>query len=241
MVLTIIIGILAKTIRSIPGGATFILFLALGTHGVWSQQIGDSGFLPELNNPTHAFATGPKIFIDQAHNNFHTVDGRYQPFANLLRKDGYVLSGLESEFSAASLEPVDLLVIANALHESNLVEWQLPTPSAFTAAEIESLKNWVFEGGSLMLIADHMPFPGAAAQLAEVFGVLFSNGFVFPANRSELLKFYSTGYDLSDNLIFQGRDSTEKVDSIPSDLRGEHCRLPEYCDFTLPISQCCSL
>jgi hypothetical protein len=49
--------------------------------------------------------------------------------------------------------------------------------SAFSPTEIEVVKNWVKDGGSLLLIADHMPFAGAVADLAKAFGFIFFNGF----------------------------------------------------------------
>ena len=37
--------------------------------------------------------------------------------------------------------------------------------------------QWVHDGGSLLLIADHMPFPGSVAKLADAFGIVFLNGY----------------------------------------------------------------
>lgn len=70
-----------------------------------------------------------------------------------------------------------IYVIANSLHKSNINNWRLPTPSAFTDDEIENLNDWVKDGGRLFLIADHMPFAGAAEKLGRSFGVEFNNGF----------------------------------------------------------------
>ena len=44
--------------------------------------------------------------------------------------------------------------------------------------EIKAVKKWVNDGGSLFLIADHMPCAGAAKDLAAEFGFEFTNGFV---------------------------------------------------------------
>jgi hypothetical protein len=41
--------------------------------------------------------------------------------------------------------------------------------------------RWVEAGGGLWLIADHMPFPGAAAALASALGFTFHDGFAFRA------------------------------------------------------------
>jgi hypothetical protein len=99
---------------------------------------------------------------------------------------------------------IDVLVISNALHERNEKDWSLPTPSAFTTEEIAVVRSWVESGGSLLLIADHMPWPGAAADLARAFGVEFSNGFAgTPAGDVGPLRFdRNTG--LQDSSVTRG-------------------------------------
>jgi len=74
-----------------------------------------------------------------AHHNFHTADGRYAPFAKLLRRDGYRVEAWRTPFGA--LRGVDVLVISNALHERNEKDWSLPTPSAFTTEEIGVVRS----------------------------------------------------------------------------------------------------
>ncbi|NIQ57151.1 MAG: hypothetical protein GWN71_28375, partial [Gammaproteobacteria bacterium] len=81
-----------------------------------------------------------------------------------------------------------LLVISNALDSSNVNDWRRPIRPAFTEAEIEAVRAWVEDGGALLLIADHMPFPGAAAGLAAAFGVTFNDGFAFDPDRVALPK-----------------------------------------------------
>lgn len=66
----------------------------------------------------------------------------------------------------------DVLVIANALHAHNVSNWAKPIYQAFSSQEIKDIKSWVNNGGSLLLISDHMPFPGAIDSLAFSFGVL---------------------------------------------------------------------
>ena len=162
--------------------STFCVCYAL-TSIAFSQQLPQYEYEPPPFSPTFHTETGPRIVIDGAHHNFHTVDGGYRAFAKLLSKDGFRVQGNQQRFSAQMLNELEVLVIVNALNERNLRDWSLPTPSAFEPDEIEAVRQWVACGGSLLLIADHMPFPGAAADLASVFGVKFSNGYARPAHR----------------------------------------------------------
>jgi len=150
--------------------------------GLTAQQIADTSFLPKITNPTYTSGEGPVIKIDEAHHNFHTIDGRYMPFAKLFERDGYTVLPFQSPFSDSTLVSCDILVISNALNERNTEDWSLPTPSAFTDDEIMAVKKWVKNGGRLFLIADHMPFPGAAEKLAATFGFKFNNGFAMDPN-----------------------------------------------------------
>jgi len=51
--------------------------------------------------------------------------------------------------------------------------------SAFTEDEIDALVDWVENGGSMLLIADHFPFPGAVEALVARFGFQVDNGYNF--------------------------------------------------------------
>ncbi|MBL8175632.1 MAG: DUF4350 domain-containing protein [Bryobacterales bacterium] len=142
-----------------------------------AQQIPDRQFSPKIDAPAFPQGKGPRVLIDEAHRNFHTASGRYAAFAQLLRRDGYNVAPSTTLFSPETFRDTDVLVIANALHPSNENNWRLPTPSAFTPAEIDALLTWIRSGGALLLIADHMPFPGAAMDLGKALGVTFHNGY----------------------------------------------------------------
>lgn len=121
------------------------------------------------------------VCVDEGHRNLHRAGGTYAVLAARLEEAGFRVRASSFAFRRDSLRRCDVLVVANALHERNYVrgggEWALPTPSAFTGSEIEAVRVWVEGGGALLLIADHMPFPGNARDLAAAFGVRFSNGF----------------------------------------------------------------
>jgi len=182
---------------------------------VQAQQIGDPDFDPRIDNPAYPAGKGPTVLIDEAHNNFHTAEGRYRPFAELLRKDGYRVTAFEGKLTPNSLQNGDILVIANALHKSNVESWALPTPSAFTKKEISAVEEWVRNGGALLLIADHMPFPGAANDLAAAFGFIFNNGFAHaPSKGGQGTRFSREDGSLRDHQVTRGSAPDEKIDFV---------------------------
>ena len=191
------------------------IVLLAATAIVSAQQVPDLEYKPPLPRPAYESGKGPRVAIDEAHYNFHTADGRYKPFAELLRRDGYRLDGLRKRLSSDSLKGVDVLVIANPLNERNAKDWSLPTASAFTEHEIAAVRTWVEKGGSLFLIADHMPFPGAAAELAKAFGVEFSNGYAMPGHREPgEPDTFEHGTGLKESAVTRGRADDEKVTKV---------------------------
>ncbi len=194
--------------------------------GLYAQQVADTTFNPIFDHPEYPQGKGPVVLIDEGHNNFHTVEGRYLPFARLLRQDGYIVGGYSGRFDLLRLQKVRILVIANALNKINVLHWYLPTPSAFSPQEISTVKSWVEAGGSLFLIADHMPMGGAAADLAAAFGFRFTNGFAVDTTKGGIAYFYRNDSTLVPNIITNGRDSSEMVSKAVT-FTGQAFRMPE--------------
>lgn len=153
-----------------------ILFFLLPFYTIAQQQT-DTTFTFSIEEPKYPLQSGPTICIDSGHHNFHTRDGGFAPFSRVVREDGYKVIDAGTKIDSTTLAVCDIFMIVNPLHESNIQNWVLPNPSAFSEEEIEQLNGWVEEGGSLFLIADHMPFAGSASDLATSFGFKFSNGF----------------------------------------------------------------
>lgn len=193
---------------------------------LFAQQLADSSFHPKIQNPEYEEGKGPVIFIDEAHFNFHTKDGRYAAFSHLLERDGYRMEAYTELFSRKALSEGKILVISNALNEINVTSWYLPTPSAFTEQEIKVLRKWVKRGGSLFLIADHMPMGGAAKDLAAAFGFEFSNGFVFDTLNPGPAIFNLDDGSLHASQITEGRNEDESVGQIAS-FTGQGFRIPD--------------
>jgi hypothetical protein len=181
-----------------------------------AQQVADTAFMPPIPEASLPAGGSPQICVDHGHFNFHRMDGRYSPFALLLGRAGYTVRPHEGPLTKSALATCRVLVTANALAERNSIEdWSLPTPSAFTTDEILAVVEWVEGGGSLFLIADHMPFAGAATELGAAFGVAFSNGFtVYPGlEESQIIFRKSDGSVREDPATMVGR-LTAGADSI---------------------------
>lgn len=154
------------------------------------RQVADTAFSPPVEKPAYPIGQGPMVLIDEAHSNFHTATGRYLPFADLLRRDGYFVKASAAQFTAKALEAGRVLVIANAV-------------AALTAEEVAAVRDWVAGGGSLLLIADHPPFDTAAKDLGKAFGVRFSGGVA----GSGRLVFRRSDGTLTDHSITKGIDA----------------------------------
>jgi len=196
----------------------------------FAQQVADRDFVPRVSPPFHAQGKGPVVCLDEAHHNFHTLDGRFHAFGELLRRDGYVVVPSRVAFAAQSLSACSVLVIANAQpSDANWNEYPVPTPSAFTPVEIAAVRAWVHDGGRLLLIADHMPLAGAALALAAAFDVAFSDGFAFAGTDDAAMRkptlFRRDDGSLADHAIVRGRDGTAAVTQVRS-FTGQAFRAP---------------
>lgn len=184
------------------------------------QQLADSTFHPMVVRP--AFTTRhPKILFDQAHRNFHTLDGRYRAFGELMRADGCSTIPNTRPFAVETLPGFDVLVIANAMGDA-------PEPaadstvalSAFTPEEIAAVHRWVSAGGALLLIADHAPFGSAAAALGKRFGVDMSRGYTVDSLQAAgpmsdtIIEFSRQAGTLGHHPIMDGPNEKERINKV---------------------------
>lgn len=181
------------------------------------QAIGpqpDADFDPVVANPTYV-ENGPRVCIDEAHDNHHTADGRYKPLAQMLRSDGYEVVGSRQAFEAASLEACDILIVANARGRANAGNL------AFAGWEIDAIVRWIEDGSSLLLIADHPPFGQAAAELSLAFDVRMVEGYLRDSvhNEPELPGPYFLRFDraaglLGDHPVLEGQSEVERITTV---------------------------
>jgi hypothetical protein len=196
---------------------------------VYGQQLPDPEFNVSVANPAYT-KSSPRVLFDEAHHNFHTSDGRYKPFVDLLMNDGYRVIRNRQPFSKSTLNSFKVLVIANALGAEEMDDTGADA-SAFTEEECQAVQDWVKSGGSLLLIADHAPFGGAAASLGNRFGIDMSKGFTYdPANSvagsPSLLIFSRENKLLATHPITEGRDANERLNVVQS-FTGQSLRGPD--------------
>jgi hypothetical protein len=189
---------------------SFVIFLSVSLN---AQQLGDPNFKPKNTIKTFSKTESPVVLLDEVHNNFHTMDGRYQPFVKILRSDGYLVKKNRELFSKTSLAHADILVISNALSYKNIENMDLPNYSAFSREEIEAVYLWVKNGGALFLIADHMPFPKAAEDMASIFGFQFNNGYAQYSDGKEQI-FKIDNNTLVTHPILKGIGNKEEINSV---------------------------
>ncbi len=186
------------------------------------QQRADPDFDPTVVRPAYRRAR-PRVLFDEGHANFHTSEGRYRPFARLVANDGYAVTPVRERFGPGVLAKGDILVVANAMSTG-------PAGSAITPGEADAVRDWVGEGGSLLLIADRAPFGVGSQLLADRFGVEMSlaqtgdpaNSLWHPAN----LLFSRENRLLGDHPILRGRDESERVGRVLT-FAGQSLRGPE--------------
>ncbi|HZM20091.1 MAG TPA: DUF4350 domain-containing protein [Anaerolineales bacterium] len=213
--------------------AMAIMFIMAGCD---TGQVPDKSYKPTVIDPAYQAGEGPLVCLDEAHNNFHTLENRFWAFGELLRRDGYVVESSRKKFSASVLERCLVLVIANAQLEGlDWGEYPYPTPSGFTDEEIEAVQTWVNDGGSLLLIADHMPLAGVASKLASAFGVEFNDGFAVAGFEDEASRDAAFGiptiFSIDTQTLLQhpitaGRRTSESVTSIRS-FTGQAFQAPD--------------
>lgn len=178
---------------------------------VFAQPVPDASFDPVVAEPAYR-SSPPRVVVDEAHFNYHTITGRYAPFAALIRKDGYAVVAGTGKFTHENLSGVDVLVIANARGGDSPPH---SASDAFTAPECDAVTKWVKAGGRLLLIADHEPFGRSARTLASRFGVGMGLGHVFDAGQSQIdptfISYTPERGLVRDHPIVLGRNARERV------------------------------
>jgi hypothetical protein len=194
--------------------ASAVAALSLGGLLIYAstrEELYDPSFDARVDEPAYAGAR-PRVLFDEAHRNHHTAGGRYRPFADLVRNDGYEVESLRDPITVERLAGVSVLAVVCARGANDTDD-----APAFTDAETEVVDRWVRAGGSLLLVTDHWPFGPAAESLARRFGVEMGKGLVQdpghfePGLEESHLVFSRDDGLLADHPITRGRRPGEQV------------------------------
>lgn len=129
-------------------------------------------------------------------------------------------------FEPGVLSGVDVLVVANALPQdlSDLIR------PAFTERECDVVRDWVAAGGSLLLIADHVPFGEAAKNLAGRFAITLGTGIAFERAGTQgvntQLTFTREQGLLESHPILRGRRPEESIRTVVT-FTGQSMTIPD--------------
>ncbi len=174
----------------------------------------DCDYNPTLTEPSYKAGMGPTVWVDTMHNNFHQITprsesepGRYWGFASLLFADGYRVQ--DSTVPLLELRPgqqPDVLVLANARPAGG------ESGDAVEEEEAEGIVQWVHEGGSLLVIADHYPMDQIGSLLLALGLEVKPEGVGSEPNH----EFSQTDETLIDSFLTQGPAGSRPVDQVTS-------------------------
>jgi hypothetical protein len=171
-------------------GASFSAVVAIAAAvRIGAQQMPDRSFRPMIEDRAYAIGTGPVVCFDEGHHNAHPLAEGFWPFADLVRRDGYLIRATAARLEPSSLADCRILVVV--------------APRS-TVVGAESVRRWVAGGGSLLVIADRDARANIAA-LASAFGVTFID------DRAEPVTFRVTDKSLRPHAVVRGRHAKESA------------------------------
>jgi hypothetical protein len=165
--------------------------------------------------------------FDEAHIN-HTLENRFWAFGIA---SATVM--VKASRGLPRLEQCSILVISMPSSKA-AIGYSLSHPLDSPTRD-RCVQSWVQGGGSLLLIADHMPLAGVASKLASAFGVEFNDGFAVAGFEDEKSRDAAFGIPtifsidtrtLLSHPITEGRTEKESVTSIRS-FTGQAFQAPE--------------
>jgi len=157
-----------------------------------AQQMPDRSFRPMIEDRAYATGAGPVVCFDAAHGNRDTLTEGFWPFADLVRRDGYVLR--TTMRGADPLADCRLVVIASPRSR---------------VTNVDAIRTLIGAGGGLLVIVDRDSL-SAASELAAAFGVAFADQPTGPVT------FRSTDQTLRRHAIARGRHAKESATSVAS-------------------------
>lgn len=197
----------------------FVLILSCNlTYGQWPMS-NDTEFNSNVEEPSYEKGKGPKILLDGAHHNFFIQWDFIKPFSDLANADGYQTIVDSLKFTPEYLNRFDIVMIITALPFDFTTQNEVKDRSTFSEDEINSLYDWVNNGGSLLVFSEHAPFDQAINPLLNRFGIESSIGTTIDRlnydkeiGRTGWIEFsMKNGLLNSEHPIIKGKNSSNRV------------------------------
>ena len=200
----------------------FLIFISILSFG---QMLNDSSFDASITHPKYKKQSGPKILIDAGHHNFIVEMGLIKPFIDLSYNDGYQTNIDSGLFTADYLAKYQMLLITPAMPFKLGSKKEVTTEFTFTNQELDALKKWVNNGGSLIILSEHAPIDKSMTPLLNTFGIQSSIGAVYDSINCDtsvkvsyfqtILTFNSRNLLLNNSHpLVKGRNKQELVNNI---------------------------
>lgn len=201
-----------------------LLILTLSSNlsfGQWPMS-NDTEFNSDVEEPAYEKGRGPKILLDGAHHNFFIQWDFIKPFTELAKNDGYQTIVDSLEFTPEYLKRFDIVMIITALPFDFTTKTEVTDESTFSINEINSLHDWVNNGGSLLVFSEHAPFDQAINPLLNKFGITSSIGTTIDTSqvdknigRAGLIEFSTKNGLLNiEHPINIGKNPSERINSL---------------------------
>lgn len=202
----------------------FLIMMVTGLSMSYGQVeiSNDTTFNTTVNNPIYNYKEGPKILVDGGHHNFFVQENFIKTFTALATSDGYNVIIDSLLFTEEYLNQFDIIVITTALKSNYTGILDSEDLNAFNACEINSLYNWVCEGGSLLVFSDHPPFDQAISSVLQKFGIAASIGLTIDTvnfdkerqSKSWIVFSRQNGGLNLQHPIIKGRNKQEQINQI---------------------------
>lgn len=200
-------------------GLIILLILANNTaHSQVAEQIYDSAFNTNIVDPAYK-SKHPKVCLDDGHSNAFGYKRKMKGFIKLMQNDGYHLTSDSSGFfNYTNLSKYEILIIGGANGSGN----RDTINQAFSPTETDAIYNWVFQGGSLLLLTDHPPFDTSATLLVNRLGAKQGIGIVRDSinyqkengsNKGWII-FSAENNGLGKHTILSGRNKNEQIRKV---------------------------
>lgn len=145
-----------------------------------TDAIVDLEFVADFTPLNNKHAT--HVMIDRQHKTIYktdTDDHGAHAMLNIMKRDGYSLSYINKELNKSNITG-DILIIHGLpndkiMLDSGAIYWKSP----LTEKELDTIVNWVSNGGGLFLTLSHHPGGSGARPLLEAFDVKFRDGYLF--------------------------------------------------------------